>query len=111
MPVALNSPQGAANHNGRLLIIDRSGDQLWRLDPTDDKALTGTIALVGTFPQGTNGMRAATAATSHGGRLLVADGGEGSLWNINPSSPSSTTGAYGRLGFLVSNLGGETRAG
>ena len=78
LPGTLISPQGMTVFDGRLLIVDNSGDELWELDP-DGANGEGTklrnLPFVLTSPGG---------MTVFDGRLLVADDNSDKLFEIDP---------------------------
>ena len=68
------------NFNGRLLIADNSGNELWEIDP-DGSDTQGT--LLRDLP---SGLTSPQSMTNFNGRLLIADNSGTELWEIDPDA-------------------------
>ena len=87
-----------------LLVVDDSGDELWRIDPSSPGTATTPPNPYGNLGDLPSGLTAPHAMAWHDGALYVVDSGSDELWRIDPSAPDSTTSPYGNLGTLPSGL-------
>ena len=80
-----------------LYVLDNTGDELWRINPSDPDDVTGDFGLVGDLPAGLT--TPAGAAFDGNGDLIVYDSGGREIWRINTDDPSDETGIYGLVGI------------
>ena len=84
--------------DGRWLVVDEVGDDLWRINPDDP---SGDLGLVGALPTGLT----SSGGIGYGdGRWLVVDDSGNELWRINPDDPDDTSGDFGLVGTLPTGL-------
>lgn len=100
----IRSAGGIAYGDGVWLMTDRSGDELWAINPNNAAA-----TLRGTFPPLLTSPTGIAYGSDPVGRWLVVDslGTQplaGELWRINPNNPSDTSGEFGLIGNLARTL-------
>ena len=85
-----------------LYLVDNSGNELWRINPSDPDDTSGDFGEVGDLPATLTTPDA--LAFDENGDLLCLDSSGDELWRINLDTPSDETGDYGLVGDLPSGL-------
>ena len=93
--------------NGDALVVDSTGDELWRINVANPDDTSGIYGLIGILPSGLTIPAGITLDTN--GDALVVDSTGDELWRINVANPDDTSGIYGLIGILPSGL--ETPTG
>ena len=101
LPPRLTSPNGIGYGDGRWLVVEPFGDELWRINPDSPGDESGDYGLVGDLP---SGLTSPNGIGYGDGRWLVVDTTGDELWRINPDSPGDESGDYGLVGSLPSGL-------
>ena len=97
----ITQPSGIAYGDGRWLVVDIAGGELWRINPDNPLDETGVYGLVGEFP---SGITFPSGIAFGDGRWLVVDSGGDELWRINPDDPDDVSGVFGLVGNLPSGI-------
>ena len=101
LPAGLTTPSGIAFGDGRWLVVDDSGNELFRINPDDPSDTSGDFGEVGNLPAG---LFAPRGIAFGDGRWLVVDNTGDELFRINPDDPSDTSGDFGEVGDLPTGL-------
>lgn len=104
--LSLNQANGMTSHNGQLLVINDSGDNLWNINPARPSDTSGSFGKLGDFP---TSLGNPVGIASHNNEVYIIEraheNDRAELWKLSNTATPSAAGKVGNFPFMRTSHG------